>query len=106
MRGGAESTSKIPRHLFTQGGDTGRKKAGRPYPTRFARRSRGGTPPLPMPLPPATNAGLQKRVPSTGLIGWGEWNSGAAVLLVGPQKGRIRAQGRAEREGVEGCLSE
>lgn len=43
LRGGAESTSKIPRHLFTQGRGTGRRKAGRP--TRgSARGSRGGTP--------------------------------------------------------------
>lgn len=105
MRGGAESTSKIPRHLFTQGGDTGRKKAGRPHPARSARGSRGGTPALPRPLPPTTNAGRLKGVLSQG-SGWGEWNSGAAVLLAGPQKGRIRAQGKAEREGVEGCLSE
>lgn len=44
LRGGAESTSKIPRHLFAQGGDTGRKKTGRPRPARSVRRSRSRTP--------------------------------------------------------------
>lgn len=34
LRGGAESTSKIPRHLFTQGGDAALKKEGHPRLTR------------------------------------------------------------------------
>lgn len=51
LRGGAESTSKIPRHLFAQGGDTGRKKTGRPRPARSVRRSRSRTP-APPTCPP------------------------------------------------------
>lgn len=49
LRGGAESTSKIPRHLFTQGGDTARKKAGRPRPIRSATDCARPGPPHPRP---------------------------------------------------------
>lgn len=73
LRGGAESTSKIPRHLFTRGGDTGRKQARRPPPCPLCPRFQGRdsrTPPLPIPLPPASNAGLrstEEGAPSTRL---------------------------------------
>ncbi|CAI9163329.1 unnamed protein product [Rangifer tarandus platyrhynchus] len=48
--------------------------------------------PQPSPLPPAIKAGLQSGEEGAPSLGsdWG-WNSGAAVLLAGPQKGRIRA---------------
>lgn len=107
LLGGAESTSKIPRHLFTHGGDTGRKKAGRPHPAGSARGSRGkgGTPvptSLPTKLSQAPYPQLSKLACRAGGGGaklgirLGLWNSGAAVLLGGPQKGRVRDQGRAE----------
>lgn len=84
LRGGAESTSKIPRHLFTHGGDTGRKKAGRPHPAGSARGSRGkgGTPvptSLPTNLSQAPYPQLSKLACRAGRRGRQAWDETGAV---------------------------
>ena len=111
LRGEAESTSKIPRHLFTHGGDTGRKKAGRPHPAALPAvpGARAGLPSS--PHSPPTSA----KSPTPSYQSWpaerggggvklgirlGLWNSGAAVLLGGPQKRRVRTRGGLSRREI------
>lgn len=112
LRGGAESTSKIPRHLFTQGGDTGAQEAWAPPPRRLgpavpdtapppAPRPRPRPSPYPQPPTPACWGGGGRGRSS---LGWG-----AAVLLVGPSEEENRGPGGGvwgveilQKEEVEG----
>lgn len=88
------------RDICSPGEETlGASRLGAPRPARSAGDSRGGTParlpsPFPYPQPATLACGAQRRGRQArgGLAGW---NSGAAVLLVSPQKGRIRTRRRA-----------
>lgn len=108
MRGGAESTSKIPRHLFTHGGDTGRKKAGSPHPAGSARSSRGkgGTPvptSLPTNLSQAPYPQLSKlacRAGRRGRQAWDQTGGGIQELLSSwrvPRRGESGPRGGLSR---------
>lgn len=91
LRGGAESTSKIPRHLFTQGGDTGAQEAWAPPPRRL-----GPAPPVPAPGQAPTRNHPHQPAGEVEAEDAPAWVGGLLSYWWVPQKRRIGAQG-------EGC---